>query len=96
MQAPKVEELRVVQTFFRLVGTDIRLKVDCTLYGHGNSLKGQCHKIFCFFLVSVSPKPLIIPSGPFQIFSKIRGDICSSRFATGVNDTGGNWKKSSI
>ena len=37
-----------------------------------------------------------IPLGPFQIFSKIRGDIRSSRFATGVLDTGGKWKKSSI
>jgi hypothetical protein len=52
MQAPKVEELRVIQTFFKLVGTDIRLKVDCTLYGHGNSLKGQCHEIFCFWFFS--------------------------------------------
>jgi hypothetical protein len=50
-----------------------------------------------FFLhESVSPKPLIIPLGPFQIFSKIRGDIRSSRFATGVNETGDKWKKSSI
>ena len=32
----------------------------------------------------------------FRIFAKIRGDIRSSRFATGVNDTGGKWKKSSI
>ncbi len=33
-------------------------------------LKGQCHKIFClwFFYESVSPKPLSIPLGPFQIF----------------------------
>jgi hypothetical protein len=46
-----------------------------------------------FFLEPVSPKRLIIPSGPFRIFSKIRGDIRSSRFATGVNDTGGKWKK---
>ncbi len=52
--------------------------------------------LLVFFLESVSPKPLIIPSGPFRIFSKIRGDIRSSRFATGVNDTGGKWKKSSI
>ncbi len=29
-------------------------------------------------------------------FSKICGDIRSSRFATGVNDTGGKWKKSSM
>jgi hypothetical protein len=49
-----------------------------------------------FFHESVSPKPLIIPLGPFQIFSKILGDICSSRFATGVNNAGGKWKKSSI
>jgi hypothetical protein len=32
----------------------------------------------------------------FRIFLKIRGDIRSSRFAIGVNDTGGKWKKSSI
>ncbi len=55
-----------------------------------------------FFHESVSPKPLSIPLGPFRIFSKIRGDIRSSRlttsftsvvdtsgkFAIGVNDTG--------
>jgi hypothetical protein len=61
-------------------------------------LKGQCHEIFCFsfFHESVSPKPLIIPIGLFQIFFKIRGDIRSSRCTTGVVDTGGKWKKSSI
>jgi hypothetical protein len=46
-----------------------------------------------FFHESVSPKNLIIPLGPF---SQIRGDIRSSRFSTGVVDTGGKWKKSSI
>jgi hypothetical protein len=40
-----------------------------------------------FFHESVSPKPLIIPIGPFQIFSKINGDIRSSRCTTGVIDT---------
>ncbi len=61
-------------------------------------IKGQCHEIFCFwsFHESVSPQPQSIPLRPFQIFSKIRGDIRSSRFATVVNDTGGKWKKSSI
>jgi hypothetical protein len=69
-------------------------------------LKGQCHEIFDFFDFrffasgffhgSVSPKPLSIQLGSFRIFSKIRGDIRSSRFATGVNDTGGKCKKSSI
>ncbi len=44
---------------------------------------------FWFFLESVSPKPLIIPLGPFRIFSKIRGEIRNSKFATGVVDTGG-------
>ncbi len=35
-------------------------------------LKGQCHEIFefWFFQKSVSPKPLSIPFGPFQIFRK--------------------------
>jgi hypothetical protein len=61
-------------------------------------LKGQCHKIFdfCFFHESASPKPLSIPLGPFQFFSKIRGDIRSSRCTTGVVNTGGKRKKSSI
>jgi hypothetical protein len=40
--------------------------------------------------------PLSIPLWSFRIFSKIRGDIRSFRFATGVNDTGGKCKKSSI
>jgi hypothetical protein len=48
-----------------------------------------------FFLNQFPPKPLIIPLGPFRIYSKIRGDIRSSRFATGVNNTGGKWKKPS-
>ncbi len=34
---------------------------------------------FWFFHESVSPKPLNIPLGPFQIFSKVREDIRSSR-----------------
>jgi hypothetical protein len=42
------------------------------------------------------PEPLIIPLGLIRIFSKILGDICSSRFVTGVVDTGGKWKKISI
>ncbi len=58
-----------------------------------NCLKGQCHEIFdfWFFHESISPKHRSIPLGPFRIFSKIRGDIRSSRFA----DTGGKCKKSS-
>jgi hypothetical protein len=42
-----------------------------------------------FFHESVSPQPQSIPSRPFQIFSKIRGDIRKSRCTTGINDTGG-------
>jgi hypothetical protein len=42
------------------------------------------------FHESVSPKPLSLPLGPFQIFSKIFGDIRSSRCTTA------KWQKSSI
>ena len=35
------------------------------------------------------PQPQSIPWRPFQIFSKIRGDIRKSRCTTGVNDTSG-------
>jgi hypothetical protein len=41
-----------------------------------------------FFRESVSPQPQSIPLGPFQIFSKIRGDIRKPRCTAGVNDTG--------
>ncbi len=38
---------------------------------NANLLKGQCHEIFDFFYKSVSPKPLSIPLGLFQILMKI-------------------------
>ncbi len=65
--------------------------------GTKKALKGQCHAIFDFWLFygSVFPEHLSIQPRPFQIFSKIRGDIRGSRYTTGVNDTGGKWKKSS-
>ncbi len=46
--------------------------------------------LLLFFFLN---QPLIIILGLFRIFSKIRGDIRSLRFATGVNDTGGKWQK---
>jgi hypothetical protein len=58
---------------------------------YGLSEEEQSHQIFCFwfFHESVSPPAQGIPLGPFQIFSKIRGDICKSRCTTDINDTGG-------
>ncbi len=47
--------------------------------------------LLLFFYESVSPQPQSIPLGPFQIFSKIRGDIRKSSCTTGVNDTGGKF-----
>ncbi len=55
--------------------------------------KGTVSRVFLllFFSVeSVSPQPQSIPLGPFQICSKICGDIRKSRCTTGINDTGGN------
>ncbi len=49
-----------------------------------------------FFHESVSPKHLSIPLGLLRIFSKICGDIYSSRCTIGVVNTRGKWKKSSI
>ncbi len=53
-------------------------------------LKGVWHEIFAFrfFHKSVSLGALSIQLGPFQIFSKIRGDIREWMFISGVNDTG--------
>jgi hypothetical protein len=67
-------------------------------YERQYTLKGQCKEIFDFSFLhgsAVSSKPLIIPLGPFQIFSKIHRDIRSSRCTTIVIDTGGKWEKSS-
>jgi hypothetical protein len=44
-----------------------------------------------FLLLVFSPQPQSIPLGPFQIFSKIHGDIHKSRCTTGINDTGGKF-----
>jgi hypothetical protein len=62
------------------------------------TLKGTVSRDFLLlvlFMNQFPPQPQSIPLRPFRIFSKIRGDIRSSRFATG-NDTGGKGKKSSI
>ncbi len=65
------------------------------LSDHEFALKKQCHEIidFRFFLDSV-PEYLI--KDMISKFSKICSDIFSSRCTTGVTDTGGKWKKSSI
>jgi hypothetical protein len=58
-------------------------------------LKGQCHEIFASgsFMNQFPPSPKLYRKGRFKFFRK---DIRSSRFATGVNNTGGKWKKSSV
>jgi hypothetical protein len=57
------------------------------------SLRDSVTRFFAsgFFHVSVFPQPQSIPLGPFEIFSKIRGDIRKSRCTTGINDTGGKF-----
>jgi hypothetical protein len=60
-------------------------------------IKGTVSRDFrLFYHKSVSPKHLSVPLRPFQIFSNICADIRDSRRTTGVVDTGGKWKKSSI
>ncbi len=50
-----------------------------------------------FFHESIFPKPLSTYTIRVVLnFLKIRGDVRSSRCTTGVVDTGGKWKKSSI
>jgi hypothetical protein len=44
-----------------------------------------------FFQESSSHKPLKITLGSFQIFLKIRWDICQSRCAPGINNTSGKF-----
>ncbi len=46
--------------------------------------------LLVFFLNPFPPQPQSIPLRPFQTFSKIRGDVRSSRLTTGVVVTGGN------
>jgi hypothetical protein len=42
----------------------------------------------------IFPQDPLYPLGPFQIFPKIRGDICKSRCTTGMNDTSGKFAAS--
>ncbi len=57
------------------------------------TLKGQCHEIFCFrFFSWISfPQPQSIPLRPFRNFVEIRGDIHKSTCTTCINDTGGKF-----
>ncbi len=68
-------------------------------YGH-ILFKGTVSRDFLLlvlFMKQFPPQPQSIPLRPFWIFSKIRGAIRSSRFATGVVDTGGKpWKMEKI
>jgi hypothetical protein len=61
-----------------------------------HNLKGQCHEIFniWFFRESVSPKPLNTIRAVLNFFENSRR--YSQLKGTGVFDTGGKWKKSSI
>jgi hypothetical protein len=57
-------------------------------------IKGTVSRDFLLlvFFINQFPPSLRVShqaSGPFRIFSKIRGDIRSSRLTTGVIDTGG-------
>ncbi len=64
--------------------------------GSNSGTVSRDFRLLIFFMNQFPLKPLSIPIGPFRIFSKIRGDIRSSRCTTGVVDTGGKWEKSSI
>jgi hypothetical protein len=74
----------------------LRDRQDIHIFIH---FKGQSNEIFFasgFFHESVSPKPLSTPLGPFLFFSKIHGDIRSSRCTTGVVETGGKFATSVV
>jgi hypothetical protein len=63
-------------------------------YFHFRKLKGTVSRDFLllvFFMNQFPPPSQSIPIRPFQIFSKIRGDIRESRCTTGINDTGGKF-----
>jgi hypothetical protein len=61
-----------------------------------NKIKGTVSGDFLllvFFMNKFSQSPCVYhKKGPFRIFSKIRGDIRSSRFTTGIIDTGGKFE----
>ena len=70
------------QVYFLLCHENINMLSDI--------LKGTVSQDFLllvFLMNQLPPSPRVL--GPFQIFSKIRGDNRNSRCTTGVNDTGG-------
>ncbi len=52
--------------------------------------------LLVFFMNQFPPQPQSIPLGLIRVYSKIRGDIRSTRLTTGVVDTGGKRKRSLI
>ncbi len=54
-------------------------------------LKGTVSRDFLLLVFFMNQFPPSIPFTPFQIFSKIPGDIRVSRCTTGINDTGGKF-----
>jgi hypothetical protein len=72
---------------FRRREREISAGKECN-FANEEELKGQCHEIFYyrFFHDSSSPKPLKITLGPFRIFLETCGDICKSRWNSGIND----------
>ncbi len=58
-------------------------------------LKGQCHEIFCFWFFSWTSFPQASDYTIRVVSNFFENSRRSSRFATGVNDTGGKWKKPS-
>ncbi len=71
----------------------------CSYRNHQlQSLKGRVPRDFQLQVSWISfPQTPEYTIGTFRIiFSKIHGDIRSSRCTTGVIDTGGKWKKSAI
>jgi hypothetical protein len=69
-----------------------------SITAHGSSERDSVTRFFAsgfFFMKSFPQAPDYTIRAVLNLL-KILGDIRSSRFATGVVDTGGKWKKSSI
>ena len=58
---------------------------------NSHDLKGQCHEIFCFWFFSWISFPQAPEYTIRAVSNFFRGDICSSRLTTGINDTGGKF-----
>ncbi len=78
------------RNFLSVLSTRVHSFLSSSAYAQFKGTVPRDFRLLVFFINQFLLAPSI-PLGPFRLFSKTRGDICSSRCTTGVVDTIGKF-----